>query len=235
MDPPISLNIAYLSNAAHILHTSAPETSMHLMKCRNELARFYEIGLPDQERLHTCVGCGEIFVAGQGAKLTLKSGRALGTFNQRRAPRARRFGQIEKRAPRESAMLKHPRGLARKTVECGQCHQSTYFVQLRPSARPRRKTLKKAAAEPKSTTNKSLPNTTSTPIQHAPSSVSGDRGENSQSRPSPVLPTTTPKSTTNANSKKRAKQRKAGLQALLSQAQSSQASRNLGLNDFRRK
>lgn len=210
---------------------------MHLMKCRNELARLYEIGLPDQERLHTCVGCGEIFVAGQGAKLALKSGRALGTFNQRRAPRARRFGQAE-RAPRESALWKHPRGLTHKTVECGQCHQSTHFVQPRPSARPRRKTLKKAAAEPKSTTNKSLPSATSTistPIQHTPSSVTGDRGDNSQPRPSPGLPTATPKSTTNANSKKRAKQRKAGLQALLSQAQSSQASRNLGLNDFRRK
>lgn len=97
-----------------------------------------------------------------------------------------------------------------KIVECGKCYQTTTVRIPPPPAVTRQK--------PKAKT------TTPTTSQN-PTNIRSTNGNDNVNA----------KSTANASSKKRAKSRKAGLQALLNQAQSSQGSRHLSLADFARK
>jgi hypothetical protein len=65
--------LSFLTDAAHLLATTAPETSAYLMSRRNELMFEHEMPLSDKQRHHVCTCCGHIMLLGKGSRLQVKS------------------------------------------------------------------------------------------------------------------------------------------------------------------
>ncbi|WYZ36650.1 hypothetical protein EsH8_II_000156 [Colletotrichum jinshuiense] len=193
MDPstlPAHLN--FLNDAAHLLRTSAPETSAYLMNHHNGLMFVNDVEQNDVRRQHVCGACGHIMIPGQGTALKLETEKAL--RRKRRGIKAK-DSKAKDGAQQRSGM--------RKLFTCGNCDQTTKISFPPPPPVVRRR---------------------SKPEQHPP--AKGLQAAMAE----PAKPTTA-----NSSSKKRAKNRKAGLQALLTQAKaSSSGSRSLSLADFAR-
>ncbi|KAI6756578.1 hypothetical protein HG530_011176 [Fusarium avenaceum] len=68
--------IEFLTDAAHLLRTTAPETSAHLMSHRGQLLQQYGIAISDIQQQHTCGGCGLIMIPGQEATLKIDARRS---------------------------------------------------------------------------------------------------------------------------------------------------------------
>jgi hypothetical protein len=66
--------LSFLTDAAHLLATTAPETSAYLMSRRNDLMFEHEVPLSDKQRQHVCSCCGYIMLPGKGSCLQVKSG-----------------------------------------------------------------------------------------------------------------------------------------------------------------
>ncbi|VTT61910.1 unnamed protein product [Fusarium fujikuroi] len=155
--------IDFLTDAAHLLRATAPETSAHLMSQRGHLLQQHGVTLSDFQRQH------------------------------------------RKKAKRKKAKSKKPSGNSTpkatedlqgpcKILHCDNCQRDTKIVMPPPGPAVRRKTAQSKVKK------------VSTPIEQ-------------------------PKQTSNASSKKRAKNRKAGLQALLS-GQKQQTTNPLSLSHF---
>ena len=185
-DAPGTLD--YLTDAAHLLRTVAPETSAHLMSQRNQLLSEHNVHLSDIQRQHVCRACGNIMIPDQDLGLKLET------------QKAERKRQQKGRAKQAAPLL----GTRTKVISCRKCNKNTR-VDI-PSPRPPLRFRGKGKTGSKVTASSS----------GSPSAVE------------------TPKATANASSKKRAKNRKAGLQALLS-GQKSQQSNPLSLADFMKK
>lgn len=177
--------IDYLTNAAHLLHTSSPQISAHLMSQRSSILSTFAISISDNQRQHVCSACGHIMIAYQETLLKVETSRAI------RKRRGKKSASAAERATIEQPPTKA------KVIQCGNCQRTTKIQLPHPGPAKRHKAriqpvAKKAAvaAEP-------------------------------------------PKATANATSKKRAKNRKAGLQALLSGQQ--QAANPLSLANFMKK
>ncbi|KAK2042835.1 RNAse P Rpr2/Rpp21/SNM1 subunit domain-containing protein [Colletotrichum somersetense] len=186
-------HLTYLNDAAHLLRTSAPETSAYLMNHHNELMFLNDMEQNDVRRQHVCGACGHIMIPGQSTVLKLETEKAL--------KRKRRGVKSRDSQAKDQPQL--PRAGTRKLFNCGNCSRTTKisFPPPPPILRRRAKSEQLSAA----------------------------KGRQS-SMAEPAKP-----ATSNSSSKKRAKNRKAGLQALLSQAKtSSSGSRNLSLADFGR-
>ncbi|GAO16545.1 uncharacterized protein UV8b_06177 [Ustilaginoidea virens] len=180
----ISAGIAYLTDAAHLLYQTAPETSAHLMKQRNDLMLRNGLAQHPVQRQHVCGACGHIMIPGLGTSTTsLKL----------EARKSRRGGK-------EAATNKEQDGSAERggptqVITCGLCTRVTRTELPAPEPVVRRK-----AGRPSSTpANKAGPS---------------DR-----------------KMTANASTKKRARSRKGGLQALLA-GQQQKSTSSLSLADF---
>ncbi|KAI6092961.1 hypothetical protein F4821DRAFT_113744 [Hypoxylon rubiginosum] len=186
-------SLSFLTDAAHLLIKTAPETSAYLMGRRNALMFNNNLEQSDVQKQHVCNACGHIMIPGQGAELKLESDKTVRKRGQKKTSTSKKMGEKNNLAVGY-----------RKRVTCGLCNRYT-DMQVPPAAPiSRRRPIK--------------------PLQSA------------ASRPNAaVLPTESSKVSANASSKKRAKNRKQGLQALLQQAQSAskpQSGLGLSLSDF---
>ncbi|EWG50285.1 hypothetical protein FVEG_09551 [Fusarium verticillioides 7600] len=176
--------IDFLTDAAHLLWATAPETSAHLMSQRGHLLQQHGITLSDVQRQHVCGGCGIIMIPGQEATLKLDARKSL---QRRKAKSQKSSGNL---TPKPTEDLQGPC----KILHCDNCQRDTKIVMPHPGPAARRKTAQSKVKK------------ISTPVEQ-------------------------PKQTSNASSKKRAKNRKAGLQALLS-GQKQQTTNPLSLSHF---
>ncbi|KAH9893888.1 hypothetical protein F4778DRAFT_299917 [Xylariomycetidae sp. FL2044] len=201
-------NLSYLTDAAHLLATASPEISAHLMTQRKSLMLTNDIHPPDLQREHVCGSCGHIMIPGQGDVLK---------FETEKAVRHQRRRQVKSTTPIRS------RGVGcKKRITCDMCGR--YTLISFPTAPPALKHGVKKRLPPGP-----LQSSTCAPILSLPSA--------SHPSGSAVSTGDAPKPSANANSKKRAKNRKQGLQALLQQSANSKSQMGLGLSlsDFMKK
>lgn len=190
----ISPTLEYLTDAAHLMSVTAPETAAHLMSQRNHLMFHHEMTMSDIQRQHVCGACGHIMIPGIESELNLE---------------ARRSRHGAKQTQTQRPTKAQPVKAFTKVIRCSRCDRPTR-VSITPSApASRRKT---------GATNKGK--------------AVGMTRSSSTAKDSEI--TAGPKASTNANSKKRAKNRKAGLQALLA-GQQQQKANPLSLADFMKK
>lgn len=193
--------LQFLTDAAHLLSASSPETSAFLMSRRTSLLVDHDVPVNDHQRQHVCSCCGHIMIPGQGTELRLGVDKAL-QGRIRKQPKAQGI------SPAAAPSTSQKPGIS-KIFTCGNCSRYTK-LQL-PAPKPLKPRGK----------NKRV-----------------DQQKVSQEK-RPVAPAEPAKLSANASSKKRAKNRKAGLQALLDQrsGQSSSPSPGLGLSlsDFMKK
>lgn len=184
----LSQQLNFLTDAAHLLSTSAPETSAFLMSHQSALLHRNNFEQPDVQRQHVCGCCSHIMVPGQDATTLKIQSKEASRKKQRSLDRDGRARATERRQP--------PGTL--KVFTCGNCNRYTRIPLPPPNHISRKKTSK---PEP-------------------------------TSAQSPA-----PKPSQSASSKKRAKSRKAGLQALLDRRQAPAPAAGLGLtlSDFMKK
>ncbi|KAI0010514.1 hypothetical protein F4779DRAFT_616482 [Xylariaceae sp. FL0662B] len=201
-------SLGFLTDAAHLLATSAPETSAYLMAQRNSLMFNNDILQSDVQRQHVCGSCGHIMIAGQGEKLNIETNKAF---------RKKSRSNIQKPQSAVAAAASSSISTCRKRFTCGMCGRYTDIVVPPPApiSRHRQKQLARLSGA----ATKHLP-------ANMPSNMTATAAKSSA----------TATATANASSKKRAKSRKQGLQALLQQSQSSsskpQTGLGLSLSDF---
>ncbi|RGP67989.1 hypothetical protein FLONG3_8324 [Fusarium longipes] len=179
--PELPGTIGFLTDAAHLLRMTAPETSAHLMSHRGNLLSQYGVSSSDVQRQHVCGGCGIIMIPGKEAILKLQARK-----NMRAKTKGKKSGL--KSTPKDNTEAPF------KTLHCDNCQRETKITLTAPGPAVRRKTAQNKVKK------------TSAPVEPS-------------------------KQNSNATSKKRAKNRKAGLQALLS-GQKQQAANPLSLSHF---
>lgn len=186
-------HLNYLTDAAHLLAFTAPETSSYLMRQRNGLLFANELEQSATQRQHVCGACGCIMIPGQNSTLKLEN---------EKASRRRIKGNASVTSKAQPVSQK-PRTRAgpSKVFACERCTRYTRVDLPAPAPISRKKPLATASK------------TTETAKQ--------------------------PPTSSNASSKKRAKNRKAGLQALLDQSQAGGTGARTGLgfslSDFMKK
>ncbi|KAI2632465.1 hypothetical protein GGS26DRAFT_77610 [Hypomontagnella submonticulosa] len=187
-------SLGFLTDAAHLLMKTAPETSAYLMAQRNSLMFHHDLEQSDMQRQHVCGACGHIMVPGQGSELELETSKAV------------RRKRVEKNSSAAASKTALAAG-CRKRFTCGMCGRYTDISIPPAPPMSRRRPLK--------------------PVKSLAPNVA---------HPNVSALTEPVKVSANASSKKRAKSRKQGLQALLQQAQSStskpQSGLGLSLSDF---
>lgn len=199
-----------MNDAAHLLSNSAPETSAFLMSRRNELLVENDMPLSDAQRQHACSACGHILIPGQ-QDTTLAIERDKVPSIKGRKPASRGVQQSASSttpAAPPSQQTRAMPGGITKVLTCGTCAKKT---RLKLDGPKRISRVRKASSTQ----------------------------QNKVSDRNKMQPTAEPvKSSANASSKKRAKNRKAGLQALLDQRQGASSSSSgfgLSLSDFIKK
>ncbi|TLD10217.1 hypothetical protein PgNI_05773 [Pyricularia grisea] len=206
--------MGFLTDAAHLLARSAPETSAYLLSQRNAVLLSHDVIPSDAQKEHVCGGCGHILIPGHGDFLRIDAERAV---LQRRSGGRLNPGQQQQQQQQQKQGLKQGRkerqaGPA-KVYTCGMCQRYTKLGLSAPDPirrRRKRQTVDVQGQAPV-TTKVGMDKTAQQTSSFAPG----------------VMPSA------NASSKKRAKNRKAGLQALLSQKQNETASKSgLSLADF---
>ncbi len=199
---PVTLR--FLTDAGHLLATAAPETSAYMMNRRSDLMfEHHEMPVTDKQREKVCSCCGHIMRLGEGSRLQVKP--------EKRPATKRRFGNGSKDKAGKDSKSRRPQGHEQtpsgptKAITCGLCARFTEIQLPAPAPISRRK-VKIEKANKTAGVGASLSST----ALEAPSQ----------------------KATSNASSKKRAKSRKAGLQALLSQSSALRPGLGLSLADF---
>ena len=190
MEPQeLSARLRYLNNSAHLLASTAPETSKFLMLQCNALMFDSEIEQSDSRRQQVCGACGSVMKVGWEASVRLETQR----------PRRKRKGTA-----------KMPERRQEMAYSCAACSRTT---RIRAKAIDLRKQAitQKAAPIPTTSQNStsSLPN----------GSTSGPH-------------------TATLNSKRRAKRKNGGLEALLANKKAADARSSgfgLDLMDFMKK
>ena len=116
--------LSFLTDAAHLLATTAPETSAYLMSRRNALMFEHEMPLSDKQRQHVCSCCGLIMLPGNGSCLQVKSGIKPSRKHKSRSIR--------------STGAPHNPGPT-KAITCGHCGRLTNVKLPAPAPISRRK------------------------------------------------------------------------------------------------
>ncbi|EEY15415.1 conserved hypothetical protein [Verticillium alfalfae VaMs.102] len=198
----------FLSDAAHLLRATAPETSAWLMSRSHELSLSEGLQQTDVQRQRACAACGLIMIPGMGSSVKMETDRT----NPKRHRPAKKAAD-RKRNTKVTGL--------RKVLQCGHCMEKTVIkLEPPPSANRSRKQLRQQKTWA----------ATETQAHEATGAVkTGGSASTTSSKASTPTPTT---SSANASSKKRAKSRKAGLQALLDQNKNAKGSRSLSLADF---
>ncbi|KAK4190202.1 hypothetical protein QBC35DRAFT_95739 [Podospora australis] len=201
VDP--SPTLKFLTDAAHLLATAAPETSAYLMSQRNGLMFEHELTLPETHRQHICTCCGHILLLGlDNSSLYIKAVK----------PPKRNFRIIGKQKDDQKTRKQERQTKSSgptKNITCCACGSLTKIQLPAPALIPQRKVTKTLPA------------------------VSGMASSTSSAKPSGSSHPSQQQSTQpNAASKKRSKSKKAGLQALLEQNKNSRPGLGLSLADF---
>ncbi|TLS25553.1 hypothetical protein PpBr36_07201 [Pyricularia pennisetigena] len=195
--------MGFLTDAAHLLARSAPETSAYLLLQRNAVLLSHDVILSDAQKEHVCGGCGHIMIPGHGDFLRIDAEKAV--LRRRRGSRLNP-GQQQKEL--KQGRKERQAGPA-KVYTCGMCHRYTKLGLSTPE--PIRRRRKRPTVE----------------VQ-GQSPAAAKAGVDKTREQTPIVAPSA-----NASSKKRAKNRKAGLQALLSQKQNETANKSgLSLADF---
>ncbi|KAI0130992.1 hypothetical protein F4814DRAFT_445134 [Daldinia grandis] len=185
-------SLAFLTDAAHLLVKTAPETSAYLMTRRDSLIFHNDLEQSVLQRQRVCGACGHIMIPGQGSELNIET---------------KMKAQRKKMKKKNDGLKNTLTAELRKKFTCGMCGRYTDIVLPPVAPISRRRPLKPAKPLSLGAAHRNTP----TPTEPARVSAS-------------------------ASSKKRAKSRKQGLQALLQQAQSSaskpQSGLGLSLSDF---
>ncbi|KJR82802.1 uncharacterized protein SPSK_03593 [Sporothrix schenckii 1099-18] len=256
-----SAQLRFLTDAAYLMRQAAPHTSAHLMRRRIDLALTAQAqsqaqgqaatgppvpvaALPqtDVQRQLVCTSCGLVLMPGSdNTTLTIQSGRS-----SQKHRRKRKRDEKTDTAASESDKNKKPHGPAAephagitKVYKCGLCRRETRIV-LPPPPPPlskQRKQTKQTERKPAAAAR------AKDDIKPAPAAAQTATPPSGTPKPSTastaIVPPAPAKASSNASSKKRAKNRKAGLLALLDKSRSSDSSGlgglNLSFDDFRRK
>ncbi|KAK4132950.1 DUF866 domain protein [Trichocladium antarcticum] len=154
--------LGFLTDAGHLLATTAPETSAHLMSRRTDLMFEHELPQPDKQRQRVCSCCGHIMFLGQGSSLQVRPDRItrLSKGKEARSLRSK---------PRQSGPT--------KAITCGHCSSLTQIKLPAPVPVSRRHTKMQTAAAP------SLSKTS----QEAKSSASASSKKRAKSRKAGLL------------------------------------------------
>ncbi|CAK7201961.1 hypothetical protein SEUCBS139899_004677 [Sporothrix eucalyptigena] len=257
-----SAQLRFLTDAAHLMRQAAPKTSAHLMSRRIDLASTPQAtdvaaatapiaALPqtDTQRQHVCTSCGLILIPGSdGTTLTIQSGRPSQKKNkdkkkldaERKRKRDDKTGEASDKEKSASKPAKAPHapvlhaGIT-KVYTCGLCSRETRIALPPPPPLPRHRKPKAMQESKIEDENPAPVQTTATVTTKTP-----DTPATAALPTSSATATTTAsgKASTNASSKKRAKNRKAGLLALLDKSRSTDNSGlnlNLSFDDFRMK
>lgn len=187
---PSTLN--FLTDAGHLLATSAPETSAYLMNRRNRLLFDNELPQSDVQKQHVCGCCGQIMIASDGTTLKVESAKAIRKKKTARGPKsARTNGEKTGGAGGAGASGgQQPRRTSgpSKVITCGRCASFTTIKFPPPAPISRRAKTRKTIQQPEA------------------SAAASRVGQDSEQQRKPSA---------NASSKKRAKTRKGGLQSTL--------------------
>lgn len=186
-------HLKYLTDAAHLLAFTAPETSAYLVTQRNGLMLANDLEQSDTQLQHACAACGRILILGQNSTLKLETKKASHRTKKRHASAVHNAHPTSKSDTQVGPS---------KLLTCETCGRYTRVRLAAPGPISRKK----------------------------PSAVMINKTTTETSKQPPSA---------NANSKKRAKSRKAGLQALLSRSQTggsgARAGLGLSLSDFMKK
>jgi len=197
----VNPTLRYLTDAGNLLANMSPETSAFVMRQRDSLMFENELTQPEPQRQNVCTCCGHILVLGcGGSSLVFKSEKRLPS-------KAQSTGHGGQKEPADTK----PRAGPTKVLICGHCGRLTETKFPAPAPISRR--AMRARRVVKGQAQAQVP----APATNSRSTVEPAR--------EPVQ-----KSTANGNSKKRAKSRKAGLQALLEQSSASRSGLGLGLS-----
>lgn len=118
--------LQFLTDAAHLLSASSPETSAFLMSRRTSLLVDHDVPVNDHQRQHVCSCCGHIMVPGQGTELRLGVDRAL-------KGRVRKQPKAQGTPPAAAPSTSQKPGIS-KVFTCGKCSRYTK-LQL-PAPKP---------------------------------------------------------------------------------------------------
>ncbi|KAK6215842.1 hypothetical protein LQW54_004022 [Pestalotiopsis sp. IQ-011] len=198
----LASSLSFMTDAAHLIAQTAPETSAYLMSQRNALMFHSDLEQTEAQRQRVCGSCGHVMILGSGDLIKVQGERA--------------FRKRHGRKTDKPAQSRPTGGTKHKILTCIKCGSYTDTkLPEAPSVSRDRIKLKQAARKK----GKIQP-----VAKHGP----------------PEIIEAPPKIETlsaNASSKRRAKNRKQGLQALLQQSQSSSPKSGFGLNlaDFMKK
>lgn len=136
----VSAAVSYLTDAAHLLHSTAPATSAHLMSQRHDILFRQGIQPSDVQRQHVCGACGHILLASDGDSIMIQK------RTRRRQPRLQK----------EKGMSLAPRTVRKgpcKVIRCCHCSKSTRVSLEPPAPFARTRTVKtKSQSQPAATT-----------------------------------------------------------------------------------
>jgi RNase P subunit RPR2 len=122
----IAATINYLTDSAHRLYASAPETSAHLIRERRELLVQQNIPIPEVHWQHFCGACGYILIPGEDDSSLRLDARKPVAKGKTRAQKA------------HSVMTRGPV----KNITCGHCHITTRMTLPAPAPAARHKARK---------------------------------------------------------------------------------------------
>lgn len=244
--------LRFLTDAAHLLRQTAPETSAFLMHRRTDVLATISASASassntattasssvsasaqaalaftqtDAQRQRVCSSCGHILIPGSnGTTLTIQSGKAKKSAKRKRD--SKDDSKSAKTDPKETREDVHT-GIT-KVFACGSCSRETRIALPPPPPLPKNRRVKPHKAVAKEEPALEIQKQT---LSTAPST------ESKHNKAAPPPPAEAPKST-NANSKKRAKNRKAGLLALLDKNKGGDSSGfgglGLSFDDFRKR
>lgn len=203
----VSARLKYLHESARVMALISPETSSFLESQYSHLLAENDLSPPDSRKREVCGACGTIFIPGISCTITQEQTRPI-------APKTK-GNKVQKPGPSEP----------------GKCFQVKIYSCLRCSSKTR---LQIPSSKARMGTRKPVKN----PVVEA-TAVTAQLAQTPAAEPgaakSAAAPATTPANpapaATNASSKKRAKARKGGLQAMLANSKKeTKSSKGFGLD-----
>ncbi|CAK7271052.1 hypothetical protein SEPCBS119000_004402 [Sporothrix epigloea] len=259
-----SAQLRFLTDAAHLMRQTAPRTSAYLMSRRLDLASTSQaaalasgttpaLASPqiDNQRQRVCTSCGLILVPGRdGTTLRIQPGRPVAKSQKTKQLQGKRGRNGKQRrletdvnpieatsdveTPAKLSRLSVTRTGITKVFVCGLCSRETRVALPPPPPLLKQRKHKIAAEARVSDERFASVAAKSEPVAEAPNAQSTAPVPSAD--PTRPLTLTPVKASNNANSKKRAKSRKAGLLALLDKSRAkdnSDVNLNFTFDDFR--
>ncbi|KAI0384863.1 hypothetical protein F5Y04DRAFT_222549 [Hypomontagnella monticulosa] len=157
-------SLGFLTDAAHILMKTAPETSAYLMAQRNSLIFHHDLEQSDMQREHVCGACGHILIPGQGSELKLETNKAI--WKKR----------VEKKSSVAMSKTITVAG-CRKRFTCGMCGQYTDISIPQAPPISRRRPLKSAKSLASSVAHSNVPAPLTEPVKASANASSKKRAK----------------------------------------------------------